>query len=62
MRAALEEMTVEGIKTNLNFLYLIMFSPGFITGSYNTSFLKKHGDLILKWDKESRRKIKKDEE
>ena len=54
MRAALEEMTVEGLSTNLNFLYLVLFNPGFVGGSYNTSFLAKYADALIKWDKRAR--------
>ena len=54
MRAALEEMTVEGLSTNLNFLYLVLFNPGFVGGNYNTSFLAKYADALIKWDKRAR--------
>ena len=59
MRAALEETTVDGIKTNLNFLYLMMFSPGFVTGRYDTSYLAKYSEAVLKWDRDSRKKVKR---
>ena len=47
-------MTVEGLSTNLNFLYLVLFNPGFVGGSYNTSFLAKYADALIKWDKRAR--------
>ena len=53
MRAALEEMTVDGIKTNINFLYLVLFNPGFVTGNYDTSFLAKHADALIKWSEKA---------
>lgn len=54
MRAALEEMTVDGIDTNLNFLYLVLFNPGFVGGNYDTSFLAKYAESLIKWDKRAR--------
>ena len=56
MRVALEEMTVEGINTNLEFLYLIMFNPDYLSGHVDTGFLEKDADAIIRWGEESRRK------
>ena len=56
MRVALEEMTVEGINTNLEFLYLLMFNPDYLSGHVDTGFLEKDADAIIRWGEESRRK------
>lgn len=58
MRVALEEMTVEGVTTNINFLYLLMFHHDYMLGNFDTSFLGTHTERILKWDRESRGKKK----
>ncbi|MDD3382634.1 MAG: acetyl-CoA carboxylase biotin carboxylase subunit [Bacilli bacterium] len=41
MRMALEQFIVDGIITNVDFLYVIMHNPEFVKGNYNTSFIKK---------------------
>lgn len=41
MRAALEELIVDGVKTNSDYLYWILYNPGFIGGDYNTGFIEK---------------------
>ena len=56
MRVALEEMTVEGINTNLEFLYLLMFNPDYLSGHVDTGFLEKDAEAIIRWGGESRRK------
>ena len=56
MRVALEEMTVEGINTNLEFLYLLMFNPDYLSGHVDTGFLEKDAEAIIRWGEESRRK------
>jgi acetyl-CoA carboxylase biotin carboxylase subunit len=48
MRRTLEELLVEGVKTNLGLLYMILYAPEFITGTYNTGFIEKNLDTILK--------------
>ena len=55
MRVALEEMTVEGINTNLEFLYLLMFNPDYLSGHVDTGFLEKDAEAIIRWGDESRR-------
>lgn len=55
MRVALEEMTIEGIDTNNDFLYLIMFNNDFLTGNIDTGFLEKNTDAIIRWGEESRK-------
>lgn len=53
MRIALEELIIEGINTNIDYQYVILHSPIFIQGTYNTGFiellqkeLESHGKLI----------------
>lgn len=41
MRAALDEMVVTGVKTNLDFLYRIMHSPVFCEGKADTGFIEQ---------------------
>ncbi|MEG1971998.1 MAG: acetyl-CoA carboxylase biotin carboxylase subunit, partial [Oscillospiraceae bacterium] len=48
MRRALEEMVVEGIDTNIELQHLIMFDPDFVKGSYNTGFIEKNLESLLK--------------
>ena len=54
MRAALEELIIGGVDTNIEFLFLMMFNPDFMKGNYDTSFLETYTDDILAWDVESR--------
>jgi acetyl-CoA carboxylase biotin carboxylase subunit len=55
MRMALEETVIEGVKTNLDFLLLIMFHPDYIRENINTSFLETHTDALLEWNRASRK-------
>ncbi|MDD5867454.1 MAG: acetyl-CoA carboxylase biotin carboxylase subunit, partial [Lachnospiraceae bacterium] len=55
MRVALEEMTVDGIETNINFLYLILFHNDFLVGNVDTAFLEKNTDAIIRWGEESKK-------
>jgi len=41
MRRALEELIIDGVNTNADYLYWILHSPAFIGGSYNTGFIEK---------------------
>ncbi|QVK18855.1 acetyl-CoA carboxylase biotin carboxylase subunit [Mycoplasmatota bacterium] len=41
MRCALEEFIIDGIKSNIEFQYLIMHNPDFVRGIYDTSFIKQ---------------------
>lgn len=52
MRRALEELVIEGIKTNTDLANLIMYHPDFIKGKYNTGFIEKNLDAILGWGKD----------
>ena len=42
MRAALEELFVDGICTNIEFQYLLLYSPKFINGRYDTGYVAKY--------------------
>lgn len=48
MRRALEEMLVEGVTTNLDLLHLILFQPEFLKGNYDTGFIEKNLEELLK--------------
>ena len=41
MRVALEQFIIDGIITNIDFLYVLMHSPEFVKGIYDTGFIKK---------------------
>ena len=41
MKRALEETVIEGIDTNIDFLFKIIKSPNFIRGNYDTSFVER---------------------
>lgn len=58
MRRALEELTLEGIDTNAEFMYLLTYHPEFIKGNYNTAFWEEHSDTIMKWEEEGRSAIR----
>nr|WP_197724335.1 acetyl-CoA carboxylase biotin carboxylase subunit [Haploplasma axanthum] len=47
MRVALEQLVIEGIKTNLEYVYLITHHPDFIRGNYDTGFVAKFHSLFL---------------
>ncbi|WP_036728411.1 acetyl-CoA carboxylase biotin carboxylase subunit [Peptoniphilus mikwangii] len=48
MRRAIEETIVVGIDTNLYLLYAILYNFDFIKGKYNTSFIERELDGLLK--------------
>lgn len=50
MRAALEEMVIQGIDTNQNFLYMIMNNPDYIKGNFDTSFINLKLERLLEYD------------
>ena len=47
MKRALEELVIDGIETNRDFLFEIIKNPNFIRGTFDTSFIEKE---ILKKD------------
>ncbi|MCW6681149.1 pyruvate carboxylase [Aerococcaceae bacterium NML130460] len=46
MQRALDEMKINGLKTNIRFLQNIMKHEDFITGNYNTNFIDTHSELF----------------
>lgn len=52
MRRALEELIIDGIKTNSEFMHLLTYHPNFIRGNYDTGFWENHSKTIEKWLKE----------
>ena len=41
MKRALEETVIEGVDTNIDFLFKIIKNPNFIRGNFDTSFIEK---------------------
>ena len=41
MRRALEELVIDGVNTNRDFLLNIIRNPNFIRGNFNTSFIEE---------------------
>lgn len=52
LRRALEELVIEGINTNAEFMHLLTYHPEFIKGNYNTGFWGKNHKTIESWIKE----------
>ena len=48
MRRALEELIIEGFPTTADLCHLILYQPDFVKGRYDTGFLDKHIDELLK--------------
>ncbi|HKL61241.1 MAG TPA: acetyl-CoA carboxylase biotin carboxylase subunit, partial [Acholeplasma sp.] len=48
MRAALEQFVIDGIKTNIEYQYLIMHDFTFIKGNYDTGYIAKFNKLVEK--------------
>lgn len=48
MKRSLEELVIDGVDTNRDFLFEIIKNPNFIRGNIDTSFIEKE---ILKGDK-----------
>ncbi|HHZ18326.1 MAG TPA: acetyl-CoA carboxylase biotin carboxylase subunit [Acholeplasmataceae bacterium] len=46
MRVALEQMIIDGVKTNIELLYLIMHNTNFVRGVYDTGFLRNFMETI----------------
>lgn len=45
MKVALEECVIDGVDTNIDFLYQILENESFVNGDFDTSFIKKEFDL-----------------
>ncbi len=41
MKRALEELVIEGVETNQDFLFEIIRNPDFIRGNFDTSFIEE---------------------
>lgn len=41
MKVALEECVIDGVETNIDFLYQILENDNFVSGNFDTSFIKK---------------------
>jgi acetyl-CoA carboxylase biotin carboxylase subunit len=46
MRMALEQFIIDGVKTNMEILYLIMHDLNFVRGTYDTGFFKLFWDTV----------------
>lgn len=49
LRRALEEIIIEGVKTNFEFMHLLTYHKDFIKGDYNTGFYAKNHATIEQW-------------
>ena len=49
LRRALEELIIEGIETNAEFMHLLTFHPDFIKGKYSTAFWENNHEEIEQW-------------
>ncbi|RLK63051.1 acetyl-CoA carboxylase biotin carboxylase subunit [Atopobacter sp. AH10] len=47
LRRALEETIIFGVKTNIDFIYTILFNKTFVKGSYTTAFISENMDEIM---------------
>jgi len=45
MKRALEELVIEGVETNRDFLFEIIRNPDFIRGNFDTSFIAKNFEI-----------------
>lgn len=45
MKMAIEQFIIEGVQTNLEYLYSIIHHPDFMNGNYDTSFVAKFNSL-----------------
>ncbi len=50
MRATLEELVIDGVKTNQDFCYMILNNSDYIKGSFDTGFILKAIDNLLGYD------------
>ena len=52
LRRALEELIIEGIRTNADFMNLLTYHPEFIRGNYTTAFWENYSKTIEQWYQE----------
>jgi len=50
MRATLDELVIDGIKTNQDFCSMIINTPDYVKGVYDTGFITKKIDSLLGYD------------
>ncbi len=50
MRATLEELVIDGVKTNQDFCYMILNNSEYIKGSFDTGFIPRTIDALLGYD------------
>ena len=55
MRTALEETIIDGVKTNVEFLLLMMYNTDYMLGRIDTSFIETNTAGILAWNKASKK-------
>lgn len=48
MRSALEQFMIDGIKTNIEIVYLVMYNTEFVRGVYDTSFMSNFLEVVRK--------------
>ena len=53
MRMALEETIIDGVKTNVEFLLLMMYNTEYMLGRFDTSFIEENAAAILAWNQAS---------
>lgn len=46
MRAAIEQLMIDGVKTNIELLYIIMYNTDFVRGVYDTSFMRNFLEIV----------------
>ncbi|MCR5677478.1 MAG: acetyl-CoA carboxylase biotin carboxylase subunit [Agathobacter sp.] len=52
LRRVLEEIVIDGIKTNYDFMYLLIYHPVFLKGNYTTGFWEQNHEQMEDWLKE----------
>ncbi|MBQ1681477.1 MAG: acetyl-CoA carboxylase biotin carboxylase subunit [Agathobacter sp.] len=52
LRRVLEEIVIDGIKTNYDFMYLLTYHPVFLKGNYTTGFWEQNHEQMEDWLKE----------
>ncbi len=48
MRSALSELIIEGLDNNINFLQVLLYDTNFVLGKFDTSFIERHLEELLK--------------
>ena len=49
MRRALDELMIDGIRTNAEFMHLVTYHPDFIRGQYDTGFFEENRAELERW-------------